>query len=105
MTVTVTLSIRFSKCADEFEKNQKKLVAALKKKDREASSTALQGMAVALQTYREVGRLTGPDGGGDIPSTDEIRRAASRTEGLTYSQTVKARDERLKSQQLVTTYK
>ena len=57
-----------SKCADDFEKNQKKLVTALKKKDREASSDALEGMATALQTYRTVGRLLGPDGGGDIPS-------------------------------------
>ena len=33
-----------------------------------------------------------------IPSTDEIRRAACRVQGRTYSQAVKARDERLKSQ-------
>ena len=55
-----------SKCADDFEKNQKKLVAALKKKDQEASSQALEGMANALLTYRTVGRLLGPDGGGDV---------------------------------------
>ena len=60
------------KCADDFEKNQKKLVSALKKKDREASSAALEGMATALQTYRTVGRLTGPDGGGDIPSVSTL---------------------------------
>ena len=110
-------------------------MAALKKKDQEASSQALEGMANALLTYRTVGRLLGPDGGGDvscagdctddddyghvvddedamvgcscsqrfrfvrqIPSTDEIRRAACRVQGRTYSQAVKARDERLKSQ-------
>ena len=57
-------------------------------------------MAVALQTYREVGRLTGPDGGGDIPSTDEIRRAACRAQGRGFTQVVQARDERIKGRQL-----
>lgn len=85
-----------SKCADDFEKNQKKLLTALKKKDREASSTALEGMATALQTYREVGRLTGPDIG-DLPSVDEIRRSACRAQ-RGFSKSLQERDERVKPQ-------
>lgn len=86
-----------SKCADDFEKNQKKLVAALKKKDQTASSEALEGMATALQTYRTVGRLLGPDGGGDIPSVDDIRRSALRgVQGRAFTQTVQTRDDRVK---------
>jgi hypothetical protein len=86
-----------SKCADDFEKNQKKLVAALQQRDQQASSEALENMATALQTYRTVGRLLGPDGGGDIPSTDEIRRAACRVQGRSFSKTIQARDARMGS--------
>lgn len=96
--VKVSYTKDMSKCADEFEKSQKKLVAALKKKDQVASSEALEGMATALQTYRTVGRLLGPDGGGDIPSVDDIRRSACRVQGRTFSKKVQARDERLKTQ-------
>jgi len=74
--VKVSYTKDMNKCADDFEKNQKKLVAALKKKDREASSAALEGMATALQTYRTVGRLLGPDGGGDIPSVSVMHLLA-----------------------------
>merc|ERR1740124_1030220 len=69
------------KSADSFEKFQKTLTKTTKKKDREASSKALEGMAEALQTYRTVAGLTGPDGGGNIPSVDEIRRSACRVQG------------------------
>ena len=100
--VKVSYTKDMNKCADNFEKNQKKLVAALRKKDREASSDALEGMADALQTYRTVGRLLGPDGGGDIPSVDEIRRSACRAQGRGFSQTVIARDQRLKEQMMKT---
>ena len=89
--------ISHSKCADDFEKSQKKLVAALKRKDQTACSDALEGMATALQTYRQVGRLMGPDGGGDIPSVDDIRRSALRgVQGRAFTQTMQTRDERVK---------
>jgi hypothetical protein len=66
--VKVSFATDMNKCADDFAKSQTKLVAALKRQDQTASSAALEGMAVALQRYRTVGRLLGPDGGGDIPS-------------------------------------
>ena len=73
-------------------------MAALKKKDQVASSEALEGMATALLTYRTVGRLLGPDGGGDIPDVADIRRAACRVQGRTFSKTVQERDARLKAE-------
>lgn len=81
----------------KFEKYQAALVKAIKKKDRTASSTALEGMATALADYRVTAGLTGPDGGGDIPSVDEIRRSACRVQGRTFEQKVKQRDARLAS--------
>ena len=79
----------------EFEKAQKKLVKAISKKDQEKSRRALEDLSSALLTYRTAGRLLGPDGGGDIPSVDEIRRAACRVQGRTFEQKVKARDARV----------
>jgi len=76
------------KSADSFEKFQKTLTKTTKKKDREASSKALEGMAEALQTYRTVAGLTGPDGGGNIPSVDEIRRSACRVQGNMFTDRV-----------------
>mmetsp|Transcript_854 Transcript_854/g.1031 ORF Transcript_854/g.1031 Transcript_854/m.1031 type:complete len:250 (-) Transcript_854:66-815(-) len=81
--------------AKEFEKSQKALSKAILAKDTSKASTALEGMATALQDYRTVANLTGPDGGGDIPSVDEIRRAACRVQGRRFEQKVLARDARL----------
>lgn len=86
-----------NKCADEFDKYKKKLLVAVLRKDSSGSSQALEKMASAMQEYRSVGNLLGPDGGGDIPSVDEIRRAASRTTGRLYEKTVQARDKRIQS--------
>jgi len=94
--VKVSFAKDMNKAADDFERAQKKLVKAIAKKDRETSSTALEDLASALQLYREAGRLTGPDGGGDIPSVDEIRRSACRVQGRSFEQKVKDRDARLK---------
>lgn len=87
--------------ADNFEKNQKLLVKAIGKQDQELASTALEGMATALQEYRVTANLTGPDGGGDIPSVDEIRRAACRVQGRTFEKKVLARDARLRDGSVV----
>ena len=81
--------------ANKFEKAQKALVKALAKKDQQASSRALEDLSEALYSYRTEGKLLGPDGGGDIPSVDEIRRSACRVQGRTFEQKVKARDARL----------
>jgi hypothetical protein len=81
--------------AEKFEKAQKALAKAVKKKDKPAASTALEQLATSLLTYRTVGRLLGPDGGGDIPSVDEIRRSACRVQGRTFEQKVKDRDARV----------
>lgn len=81
--------------ADLFEANQKALVKAIKKKDTSASSTALEGMATALLNYRTAGGLLGPDGGGDIPSVDEIRRSACRVQGRSFEKKIKDRDARV----------
>lgn len=94
--VKVAFTKTMSKDADTFEKNQKMLLKAVAKQDQVKASTALEGMATALQEYRVVASLTGPDGGGDIPSVDEIRRAACRVQGRRFSETVNARDSRLK---------
>uniref|UniRef100_A0A7S4JTL7 Photosystem II Psb31 protein domain-containing protein n=1 Tax=Odontella aurita TaxID=265563 RepID=A0A7S4JTL7_9STRA len=93
--VKVSFAKDMTDAAKDFEKAQKKLLKSLAKKDQTASSRALEDLSVALQTYRTAGRLTGPDGGGDIPSVDEIRRAACRVQGRSFEQKVKARDLRL----------
>jgi len=83
--------------ANQFEKAQKALVKAVKKKDQTASSKALESMASSLLAYRTSGRLLGPDGGGDIPSVDEIRRSACRVQGRSFEMKVRERDARLAS--------
>lgn len=93
--VKVAYAKDMNKCADEFEKYEKKLLTAVLRKDPSASSQAIEGMAASLTKYRELGNLLGPDGGGDIPSVDEIRRAASRTTGRLYEKTLKERDARV----------
>mmetsp|Transcript_11897 Transcript_11897/g.16436 ORF Transcript_11897/g.16436 Transcript_11897/m.16436 type:complete len:281 (-) Transcript_11897:88-930(-) len=95
--VKVSFVGEMEKSAKDFEKGQKALVKALSKKDQEASSKALEQMAEALLAYRTSGRLLGPDGGGDIPSVDEIRRSACRVQGRTFEKKVLERDARLKS--------
>ena len=55
----------------------------------------MEDLSEALMSYRTEGRLLGPDGGGDIPSVDEIRRSACRVQGRTFEEKVKARDARL----------
>ena len=79
--VKVGFAKNMSTAAKQFEKNQALLVKAVDKKDGAKSSAALEQMAEALLTYRTEGRLLGPDGGGDIPSVDEIRRSTKRFRG------------------------
>ena len=93
--VKVSFTKDMMKDADDFEKNQKALVKAVKKKDQASASTALEGMATALLAYRTTGKLLGPDGGGDIPSVDEIRRSACRVQGRTFEKKIKDRDARV----------
>jgi hypothetical protein len=93
--VKVTFTQDMNKAADDFEKAQKALTKAIKKKDQSASSRALEDMATALLAYRTTGKLLGPDGGGDIPSVDEIRRSACRVQGRTFEEKIKARDSRV----------
>ena len=95
--VKVSYISTMANCANDFEKYQKQLVKAIAKKDTTASSAALEGMATSLQSYRTVGNLLGPDGGGDIPSVDEIRRSACRVQGRRFEQKVMERDARLKA--------
>lgn len=82
--------------AKSFEKAQKALVTSVEKKDVAKCSAALETMSEALLAYRTSGKLLGPDGGGDIPSVDEIRRSTKRFRGDAYEAKVKERDERLK---------
>mmetsp|Transcript_32526 Transcript_32526/g.36999 ORF Transcript_32526/g.36999 Transcript_32526/m.36999 type:complete len:263 (+) Transcript_32526:135-923(+) len=96
--VKLSFTKTMSKDADTFEKNQKLLLKAIAKKDTIKASTALEGMATALQEYRTVASLTGPDGGGDIPSVDDIRRAACRVQGRSFELKVMARDQRIEDQ-------
>lgn len=96
--VKVSFTRDMFKAADDFEKAQKTLIKALKKKDQTACSRALEDLSTALQAYREAGRLTGPDAGGDIPSVDDIRRSACRVQGRSFEQKVKARDMRLEEE-------
>ena len=93
--VKVSFTKDMMKDAEDFEKGQKALVKAVKKKDQQGASTALEGMATALLAYRTSGRLLGPDGGGDIPSVDEIRRSACRVQGRTFEKKIKERDARI----------
>lgn len=93
--VKVSFAKDMMKDAETFEKAQKALAKAIKKKDKSASSTALENMATALLDYRTTGKLLGPDGGGDIPSVDEIRRSACRVQGRSFEKKVKDRDARL----------
>ncbi|CAJ1934114.1 unnamed protein product [Cylindrotheca closterium] len=93
--VKVSFAKEMTKAAADFEKAQKALVKAIAKKDQEKSSRALEDLSTALLSYRTAGRLLGPDGGGDIPSVDEIRRSACRVQGRSFEQKIKARDARL----------
>lgn len=93
--VKVSFAKDMTKAATDFEKAQKALVKGIDKKDQEKSSRALEDLSTALLSYRTAGRLLGPDGGGDIPSVDEIRRSACRVQGRTFEQKIKSRDARL----------
>jgi hypothetical protein len=93
--VKVTFAKDMQSSSKDFEKAQKALVKAIGKKDQQKSSAALVDLSSALLTYRTAGRLLGPDGGGDIPSVDEIRRAACRVQGRSFEEKVKNRDARL----------
>lgn len=81
--------------AKTFEKNQALLVKSVEKKDVAKSSAALENMAEAMLAYRTSGKLLGPDGGGDIPSVDEIRRSTKRFRGEAFEAKVKERDARI----------
>lgn len=83
--------------AKSFEKGQALLVKSATKKDAAKSSAALEDMAEAMLAYRTSGRLLGPDGGGDIPSVDEIRRSTKRFRGEAFEAKVKERDARVKA--------
>ena len=93
--VKVSFTKDMNNAADQFEGAQKALAKAIKKKDQTASSRALEDMASALLAYRTSGRLLGPDGGGDIPSVDDIRRSACRVQGRTFEKKIIARDARV----------
>uniref|UniRef100_A0A7S2E970 Photosystem II Psb31 protein domain-containing protein n=1 Tax=Trieres chinensis TaxID=1514140 RepID=A0A7S2E970_TRICV len=98
--VKVSFTKDMNAAAADFEKAQKKLVKAIAKKDQKGSSAALEDLSEALLAYRTSGRLLGPDGGGDIPSVDEIRRSACRVQGRSFEEKyVKARDARLRETQ------
>ena len=79
--VKVGFAKNMMSAAKTFEKNQALLLKAVDKKDGGKSSAALEAMAEAMLDYRTEGRLLGPDGGGDIPSVDEIRRSTKRFRG------------------------
>ena len=87
--VKVSFAKDMKNASADFEKAQKALVKAVNKKDQQKSSTALEDLSTALLAYRTAGRLLGPDGGGDIPSVDEIRRAACRVQGRTFEKKVR----------------
>lgn len=95
--VKVGFAGEMMKAAKSFEKNQVLLVKSVDKKDTTNSAAALEGMAEAMLTYRTEGRLLGPDGGGDIPSVDEIRRSTKRFRGEGFEAKVKDRDARIKA--------
>ena len=79
-----------------FERAQKCFAQTVLKKDRASTSQALEQLSKAMQCYREKAGLLGPEGGGDIPSIDEIRRSACRVQGRTFEKKVTERDSRLK---------
>lgn len=83
-SVKVAFAKNMMTAAKQFEKNQALLIKAVDRKDAVKSSAALESMAEAMLTYRTEGRLLGPDGGGDIPSVDEIRRSTKRFRGETF---------------------
>jgi len=93
--VRVSFAKDMQNAAKDFEAAQKKLVKSIGKKDQQKSSAALEDLSSALLSYRTAGRLLGPDGGGDIPSVDEIRRAACRVQGRSFEQKITNRDNRL----------
>jgi len=86
--------------AKRFEKSQAVLVKAVSKQDTAKSSEALEDMAESLLAYRTSGRLLGPDGGGDIPSVDEIRRSTKRFRGEAFEAKIKDRDARVAATKL-----
>jgi hypothetical protein len=94
--VKVSFARDMNKAAEDFERSQKQLSRAVAKRDEEKCARALEDMSAALLSYRTAGRLLGPDAGGDIPSVDDIRRSASRTQKLTYERNLKVRDDRVK---------
>jgi hypothetical protein len=94
--VKVAFATDMTNAANDFEKAQKKLAKFVSKKDQPRSSEALEELSTALQKYRVAGKLLGPDGGGDIPSVDEIRRSACRVQGRSFELKIKERDARLK---------
>lgn len=98
--VKVSFGKDMKNAATDFEKAQKALAKAANKKDKPKSSAALEDLSSALLAYRTAGRLLGPDGGGDIPSVDEIRRAACRVQGRTFEKKVKSRDARMAEAEL-----
>ena len=81
--------------AEEFDKQTAALKKAAKGKDVEKSTVALQKMSSALLAYRTAGSLLGPDGGGDIPSVEDIRRSACRVQGRSFEKKIQERDARL----------
>jgi len=95
------VKVGFSKdmmtAAKAFEKSRADLVKSTDKRDVIKSSAALESMAEAMLAYRSSGRLLGPDGGGDIPSVDEIRRSTKRAGRDMFEAKVKERDARLKA--------
>ncbi|EJK46337.1 hypothetical protein THAOC_34998 [Thalassiosira oceanica] len=93
--VKVGFAGEMTAAAKKFEKNQALLVKAVSKKDVAKTSDALEGMSEALLAYRTSGRLLGPDGGGDIPSVDEIRRSTKRFRGEAFEKKIKDRDARV----------
>lgn len=90
--VKVSYTKDMKACADLFETNQKRLLKAIAKQDTPLATLALEGMSEALSRYRTVAGLK--DDMGDLPSVDDIRRAASRTQKLTFEGKMKERDER-----------
>ena len=120
--VKVGFAKKMLAAAKSFEKNQKLLVKSIDKKDTAKTSEALEGLSEAMLAYvsrelsllflvhidvhklhsslplqRTSGRLLGPDGGGDIPSVDEIRRSTKRFRGEAFEAKVKERDARVKA--------
>jgi len=98
--VKVGFAAEMATAAKRFEKSQAVLVKAVSKQDTAKSSEALEDMAESLLAYRTSGRLLGPDGGGDIPSVDEIRRSTKRFRGEAFEAKIKDRDARVAATKL-----